>query len=506
MGFEISKNENSFEGEGFEIDEKSLEYSLIKSEQFKIFGEDDFSEKMEFGNILNELNESMTQNNKEIENEKEKIEKWKNEFEKESIKDCYDILENKFIKEFHKKWENKYGKKFDEIGENKDEENFDSKFIKKITLQKGFNWSSYFDSYLKKNINYYFRKFNADINYKFFKNFCKTPNEFLMVFVNLFIAKILMKNKTNEIIQKIKKEIEKLSLDIYPINYIKDIIKTKFLEKMIYNWKQIFINKSLIEEIIKIWILEKIMEKQNEIRTKKDWDNTLLDVVLLIINGESTFYCILIDIKISLKCEKEMQKEERQNAKEDSKNICFFIKNKKIGYNMKTNTSSRYDNQMNKIISHLIQNIFLEWINNGETDESKLLRKIDSEVLKEKNYNFKGNTLKEIYSELKSKKKTSVKKQKDLEHNKELIANCKDEIKNKKLEMKFEQALYYFLCKKDGSTNKNINNLDENEDNILEGLIGKETYLNRIEGDASYKQQLLKILERIKKKYIPNLI
>ena len=32
MGFEISKNENSFEGEGFEIDEKSLEYSLIKSE------------------------------------------------------------------------------------------------------------------------------------------------------------------------------------------------------------------------------------------------------------------------------------------------------------------------------------------------------------------------------------------------------------------------------------------------------------------------------------------
>lgn len=173
---------------------------------------------------------------------------------------------------------------------------------------------------------------------------------------------------------------------------------------------------------------------------------------------------------------------------------------------MKTNTSSRYDNQMNKIISHLIQNIFLEWINNGESDESKLLRKIDAEVLKEKNYNFKGNALKEIYSELKSKQKTSVKKQKDFEHNKELIANCKDEIKNKKLEMKFEQALYYFLCKKDGSTNKNINNLDENEDNILEGLIRKEAYLNRIEGDASYKQQLLNILEKIKNKYFPNLI
>ena len=210
--------------------------------------------------------------------------------------------------------------------------------------------------------------------------------------------------------------------------------------------------------------------------------------------------------EFSLKNEKQRQKKERQKQKEDSKNICFFIKNKKIGYNMKTNTSSRYDNQMNKIISHLIQNIFLEWINNGETDESKLLRKIDAEVLKEKNYNFKGNTLKEIYSELKSKKKTSVKKQKDFEHNKEVIANCKDEIKKKKLEMKFEQALYYFLCKKDGSTNKNINNLDENEDNILEGLIRKEAYLNRIEGDASYKKQLLKILEKIKKKYIPNLI
>ena len=72
--------------------------------------------------------------------------------------------------------------------------------------------------------------------------------------------------------------------------------------------------------------------------------------------------------------------------------------------------------------------------------------------------------------------------------------------------MKFEQALYYFLCKKDGSTNKNIINLDENEDNILEGLIRKEAYLNRIEGDASYKQQLLNILEKIKNKYFPNLI
>ena len=259
--------------------------------------------KMEFRNIYDELNESMTQNNKEIENEKEKIEKWKNEFEKESIKDCYDILENKFIKEFHKKWENEYGKKFDEIGENND-----SKFIKKITLQKGFNWSSCFDSYLKKNINYYFLKFNADINYKFFKNFCKTPNEFLMVFVNLFIAKILMKNKTNEIIQKIKREIEKLSLDIYPINCIKDIIKRKFLEKMIYNWKQIFINKSLIEERIKFWILEKIMEKQNEIRTKEDWDKQAKDVAEKRVKASLVLQILAQEAKITVSDEDVLAK------------------------------------------------------------------------------------------------------------------------------------------------------------------------------------------------------
>ena len=404
-----------------------------------------------------------------------------------------------------KQKENEYGKKFDEIWEIKYEKNSNLKF-KIYTFQNGFCWSSYFDLYLKKNINYYYSKFYADINDKYFKNFSKTANEFLIISIYLFIVEILMKNKTNKIIQNIKKEIEKISLDIYPINYIKDIIKRKFLEKMIYYWKQIYINKSLIEETIKFWLLGEIMEKKNEIRTKEDWDNTLLDKVLLIIRGESLFNCILFDIEFSLKYEKKRQKEERQNAKEDSKNICFFIKNKKIGHNMKKNTSLRYDNQMNKIISHLIQNIFLEWINNGESDESKLLRKIDAEVLKEKNYNFKGNTLKEIYSELKSNQKTSVKKQKDFEHNKEVIANCKNEIKNKKLEMKFEQALYYFLCKKDGSTNKNIINLDENEDNILEGLIRKEAYLNRIEGDASYKQQLLNILEKIKNKYFPNLI
>ena len=328
MSFEISKNENNFEGEGVEIDKKSCEFKSTKSEQFKIFGE----EKMKFSiicnNNCNELNESMTQNNKEIGNEEEKIEKWKNEFEKELIKGWNDILEKEFIKEFQKKWENEYGKKFDEIWEIKYEKNSNLKF-KIYTFQNGFCWSSYFDLYLKKNINYYYSKFYADINDKYFKNFSKTANEFLIISIYLFIVEILMKNKTNKIIQNIEKEIEKISLDIYPINYIKDIIKRKFLEKMIYYWKQIYINKSIIEETIKFWLLGEIMEKKNEIRTKEDWDNILLDKVLLIIRGESLFNSILIDIEFSLKYEKKRQKEERQNAKDDSKNICFFIKKKK---------------------------------------------------------------------------------------------------------------------------------------------------------------------------------
>ena len=288
--------ENNVEGECVEIDKKSCEFKSTKSEQFKIFGEDDFSEKMKFSdvcnNICNELNESMTQNNKEIGNEEEKIEKWKNEFEKELIKGWNDILEKEFIKEFQKKWENEYGQKFDEIWEIKYEKNSNLKF-KIYTFQNGFCWSSYFDLYLKKNINYYYSKFYADIYDKYFKNFSKTANEFLIISIYLFIVEILMKNKTNKIIQNIEKEIEKISLDIYPINYIKDIIKRKFLEKMIYYWKQIYINKSIIEETIKFWLLGEIMEKKNEIRTKEDWDNILLDKVLLIIRGESLFNSIL---------------------------------------------------------------------------------------------------------------------------------------------------------------------------------------------------------------------
>ena len=97
---------------------------------------------------------------------------------------------------------------------------------------------------------------------------------------------------------------------------------------MIY-WKQIYINKSLIEETIKFWILEEIKKKQNEIRTKKDWDNTLLDEVLLIISGEYLLYCILLYIKISLKCEKKGKKKKDKMQKKIQKIYVFLLKIKK---------------------------------------------------------------------------------------------------------------------------------------------------------------------------------
>lgn len=65
--------------------------------------------------------------------------------------------------------------------------------------------------------------------------------------------------------------------------------------------------------------------------------------------------------------------------------------------------------------------------------------------------------------------------------------------------MKFERALYLFYYKNDCLTNKI--NLDENEDNILEGLIGKEEYINRKKGDASFRQKLIQSLDRIMQKY-----
>lgn len=204
------------------------------------------------------------------------------------------------------------------------------------------------------------------------------------------------------------------------------------------------------------------------------------------------------------KDENEVQYEKYEDGennlrKEIEKKELFIIqneKNLKIGNNTKKK-DNRYDNKMAMIIRNLIQEIFLDWINYGESDDAKKLCKINPEILR-KNYDLRGKTLGEIYS----KKLSEKEKQKyGKDHNIEIINNSSG-IKKIKLNFKFEEALKLFLCI--NNANKNLSeiiNLDEyKEEEILKGLKGKEEYINRKKG---YKN-LPDAFNRIEKKYLNN--
>ena len=72
-----------------------------------------------------------------------------------------------------------------------------------------------------------------------------------------------------------------------------------------------------------------------------------------------------------------------------------------------------------------------------------------------------------------------------------MIINSADGVKNKKLDLTFEEALKLFFCKNNAIKNiSGIINIDENkEDVILKGLKGKEEYINRKGGNSSYKKK-----------------
>ena len=216
-------------------------------------------------------------------------------------------------------------------------------------------------------------------------------------------------------------------------------------------------------------------------------------------------------IEKSVNPEKEIEKENEKETDENIKNednevnekkVIFSIENEKmlkIGNKLK-NKSYRCDNLVMMIIRNLIQEIFLDWINYGVSDNSKQLCKINPQIFRQK-IDFKGKKLKEIYS--KEIKKEKEKHSFNYKHN-SLIIESADGIKNMKLNFTFEEALKLFFCK--NNANKNISriiNIDENkEDVILKGLKGKEEYKNRKGGDSSYKRQLIKALDKIEKEYI----
>lgn len=206
--------------------------------------------------------------------------------------------------------------------------------------------------------------------------------------------------------------------------------------------------------------------------------------------------------------EKENEKENDENIKNEDnevneKKVIFSIENEKmlkIGNKLK-NKSLRCDNIVIMVIRNLIQEIFLDWINYGVSDNSKQLCKINPQIFRQK-IDFKGKKLKEIYSKEISEKEKE-KHSFNYKHN-SLIIESADGVKNMKLNFTFEEALKLFFCK--NNANKNISriiNIDENkEDVILKGLKGKEEYKNRKGGDSSYKRKLIKALDKIEKEYI----
>ena len=191
--------------------------------------------------------------------------------------------------------------------------------------------------------------------------------------------------------------------------------------------------------------------------------------------------------------------EELENIDENSLNVS------KVGNNIER-ISYRADNISMKFKRNLIQKIFLDWINYGESDKKKRLKKLDPAIFKS-SYDFKGKTLKEIYSQNISLKGKNL----DKNFNINIIEKAKG-IKNIKLNFSFKQALKLFYYKKIDDLEifniiKNLNeteNVNDLKNKIIEGLKSKEKYLAQKgkEEDLFFKKKLEKVLVDFERKYL----
>jgi hypothetical protein len=188
-----------------------------------------------------------------------------------------------------------------------------------------------------------------------------------------------------------------------------------------------------------------------------------------------------------------------ENIDENSLNVS------KVGNNIER-ISYRADNISMKFKRNLIQKIFLDWINYGESDKKKRLKKLDPAIFKS-SYDFKGKTLKEIYSQNISLKGKNL----DKNFNINIIEKAKG-IKNIKLNFSFKQALKLFYYKKIDDLEifniiKNLNeteNVNDLKNKIIEGLKSKEKYLAQKgkEEDLFFKKKLEKVLVDFERKYL----
>ena len=210
-----------------------------------------------------------------------------------------------------------------------------------------------------------------------------------------------------------------------------------------------------------------------------------------------------------------VNEEEYENIEKETKKINILQKKRKRisspltdkDKNKIKNCRITGDNCLCMLKRNLIQKIFLNWINDGETDKNNKLIKLDPIIFRN-SYDLRGKKLKEIYSQATCIKEKSLNKN----HNLNIIKNSKG-IKNIKLNFTFEQALSLFYYKK---VNKNvllgiIQNIQENEKNIneiniIKGLKGIEEYLNAKcnNKDSVFKNKLEKKLIKIREKFLAN--
>lgn len=196
--------------------------------------------------------------------------------------------------------------------------------------------------------------------------------------------------------------------------------------------------------------------------------------------------------------------EDKENGKKEEDSLSSIEEEKENGNKRKRYRSG---NILIMFKRNLIQQIFLDWINEGESNKKEKLSKLEPEIFR-KPYNFDGKKLKEIYSE-----KISIKsKTLDKLHNIDVIKGAKG-LKNIKLNLYFEQALKIFFSEEineneisdiiDEEKKKNKNFIF-NEIDMIKGLKNKEDYIHeKSEGEnISFEKKLIKILDMLEKKYL----
>ena len=326
----------------------------------------------------------------------------------------------------------------------------------------------------------------------------------------------IMKNAKEEEMLKLPKYFEKIDL----LAEIKDIKIKEKNEELEDDSKVKYLTEKLI-------LFEEESENNKEIRKEikaeagnnpdpiKKLNITIDKFMIIRLKEQKNYFMRCYEkIKEEINEEKEINFLERKRKFQENEDIeengeegefSFFLKEEKENGNKRKRYRS--DNILIMFKRNLIQQIFLDWINEGESNKKEKLSKIDPEIFR-KAYNFDGKKLKEIYSE-----KISIKsKTLDKLHNIDVIKGAKG-LKNIKLNLSFEQALKIFFSEEINENEisdiideekKNNKNFIFNEIDMIKGLKYKEDYIieKSLGENISYEKKLIKVLDMLEKKYL----